>query len=634
MRTKLKTPTADDYIRTSDGRFVLPEFLKRETMTPSRALAVNFATTDLGNAQRLARHCAGLAHYCYERKMWLVWNGRSWEWDRGDKITSLAKEAVRQIYTETALEPDDKKRKELADHARRSESEHRIRAMISLAQSEIGIPVKVTELDKDPWLFNCLSGTLDLRTGKLLPHKKQDLLTVLVPIEYAPNTNCPLWLKFLDRVTAGNTELQSYLQRAVGYSLTGITKVQVLFFLYGLGNNGKSTFVTLIRKLTGDYGERVSTDLFMIKDKTGSGPKEGLANLRGRRFVVASELEDGKRLAVSLIKDMTGGESIKADRKYEHEVEYQPSHKLWLVGNHKPVITDTTLSIWRRVKLIPFTVTIPPNEIDEDLPEKLEAELPGILAWAVLGCLDWRKYGLNEPNIISAATASYRHDQDILGDFIEDCCILEPLASISKTDLKDSYSQWCQANTIEPITQRTFKARLIERGITEGRAGKARLWKGIRLRIDTDSDKSDKSLDDLALEVTRVTENTINSYTGGIHKKFMENHVTVVTNVTNNRTSPKDLEFQDDPLNTSLQGENLNDSSSKSGTLPFGMPVEKVIALWQSEGKPKIHLRAGEDCSNLELLLSSPLIPAHREAIKTWLAEVVKRKITPVATPT
>ncbi len=208
--------------------------------------------------------------------------------------------------------------------------------------------------------------------------------------------------------------------------------------------------------------------------------------------MVGSELQDGRKLDVSLVKDMTGGETIKARRLYEHDVEFEPTHKLWLFGNHKPVITDTTLSIWRRVKLIPFTVTIPEKEIDPDLPSKLETELSGILAWAVKGCLDWQRYGLREPDAVTTATTSYRHEEDILGDFIEDCCILEPRGSISKSELKDLYSQWCQANSIEPVTQRTFKARLTERGITEGRAGKARLWKGIRLRTDADSDKSDK----------------------------------------------------------------------------------------------------------------------------------------------
>jgi len=482
-----------------------------------------FALTDLGNAERLASEFGDRLRYCYERNRWLFWTGKVWEWDWGNKVKALTKLAVRNIYHAAADEPDEKRRKELASHARSSESDHRINAMISLAESEPGISVKMTELDTNPWLFNCLNGTIDLATGQLLPYHKEDLLTVIAPVEYHPDAPCPRWLTFLDQVTDGNAELQGYLQRAVGYSLTGDTKNQVLFFLYGLGNNGKSTFTTTIRKLSGEYGCRASTDLFMVKDKkAGGGPKEGLANLKGKRYVVASELEDGRRLAVSLIKDMTGGETIKADRKYEHEVEYQPTHKIWLVGNHKPVITDTTLSIWRRVKLIPFTVTIPDNEIDPDLPSKLEKELPGILAWAIKGCLDWQRYGLKEPNTVTTATANYRHEQDILGDFIEDCCILEPLTSISKADLKSRYETWCKDN-IDPVSQRTFKARLFERGIIDGKSGSTRCWKGITLKSLVPHGMG--NVPDLNTEGTTGTEKSVKSLYRGKQKNFTENSV-------------------------------------------------------------------------------------------------------------
>jgi putative DNA primase/helicase len=495
-----------------------------------------FNLTDLGNAERLVKYYGDRLHYCYERKRWLAWSGKVWEWDAGAKIAALAKLAVRNVYHEAGNEPDEKKRKELADHAKRSESDHRINAMINLAQSELGIPVKVTELDTNPWLFNCLNGTIDLRSGQLLPHRKGDLLTVIVPVEYRsnPEAQCPRWLRFLDRVIDGNADLAGYLQRAVGYSLTGDTKSQVLFFLYGLGNNGKSTFVITIRKLMGEYGARVTTELFMLRDKNVGGPKETLANLKGKRYVVASELEDSRRLAISLIKDMTGGETIRADRKYEHEIEYQPTHKLWLVGNHKPIITDTTLSIWRRMKLIPFTVTIPDKEIDPDLPSKLEEELPGILTWAVKGCLDWQQHGLNEPDAVTTATASYRHEQDILGDFIEDCCVLEPLATIAKSEMKEEYHKWCQDNTMEPITQKTFRARLIERGITDRKGtGGNRLWCGIRLKTEQELENSGKTPATSEAKVARDGQSSRNFAYKGIQKKLLEKTASDATLATN-----------------------------------------------------------------------------------------------------
>lgn len=476
--------------------------------------------TDMGNAERLVRYYGDKLRYCYERKRWLVWADKVWEWDAGSKITALAKLTVRNIYYEAGDEPDEKKRKELVDHAKRSESDHKINAMINLAQSEVGIPVKITNLDTNPWLFNCLNGTLDLKTGKLSPHRKEDMLTILVPVEYHPDAQCPRWLSFLDRVAGDNTELVGYLQRAVGYSLTGDTKSQVLFFLYGLGSNGKSTFVTTIRKLTGEYGGRVNTDLFMVKDRNAGGPKEALANLKGKRYVVASELEDGRRLAVSLIKDMTGGETITADRKYEHEVEYHPTFKLWLVGNHKPVIADTTLSIWRRMKLVPFIVTIPDKEIDMDLPAKLEEELQGILSWAVKGCLDWQQSGLSEPGAVRDATTSYRHEQDILGDFIEDCCQINPLLSIPKSELKEEYQRWCEENSVESVKQKTFRNRLIERGIIEGKSGGVRYWKGLTLQTLVPNGTRDVPNSDT--NGTRGAGNTGTLLRKGIQERFME----------------------------------------------------------------------------------------------------------------
>lgn len=495
----------------------------------------SFNLTDMGNAERLVRCYGDKLRYCYERKRWLVWNDKVWEWDAGSKITALAKLTVRNIYHEAGDEPDEKKRKELADHARRSESGHKIDAMINLAQSEQGIPVKVTELDTNHWLFNCLNGTLDLKSGQLSPHRKEDMLTILVSVEYRPDAQCPRWLNFLDRVAGDNAELVGYLQRAVGYSLTGDTKNQVLFFLYGLGSNGKSTFVTTIRKLVGEYGERVNTDLFMVKDRNAGGPKEALANLRGKRYVIASELEDGRRLAVSLIKDMTGGETIKADRKYEHEVEYQPTHKLWLVGNHKPVIADTTLSIWRRMKLVPFIITIPDKEINLNLPAKLEKELQGILTWAVKGCLDWQRSGLSEPGAVRDATASYRHEQDILGDFIEDCCTLGSIESIPKSELKGEYQRWCEENSVEPVKQRTFRARLIERGITDRKGAKGiRLWWGIRLSAQQALEgKGGKTSDDLASGVASEARLPGVFPCKEIQKKFTENNATLATLATN-----------------------------------------------------------------------------------------------------
>lgn len=527
--------TETEAMASVEQAFTRPARESWQAPTPASITGV-FNLTDLGNAERLAKYYGDILHYCYERSKWLIWNNKVWEWDTGAKITALAKLTVRNIYHEAGNEADEKRRKELAEHARHSESEHRINAMINLTESEPGIPVKVAELDINPWPFNCLNGTINLKTGQLLSHRKEDLLTAIAPVEYRPDAQCPRWLSFLDRVTDGNTELQTYLQRAVGYSLTGDTKNQVVFLLYGLGNNGKTTFTMTIRKLTANYGERLDADDLMIKDKKiGGGPKEGIANLRNKRYVVGSELQDGRRLDVSLIKDMTGGETIKARRLYEHDVEFPPTYKLWLYGNHKPVIGDSTLSIWRRLKQIPFNVTIPDTEIDPDLPTKLEAELPGILAWAVKGCLDWQRYGLKEPEVVTTATTNYRHEQDILGDFIEDCCILEPLATIPKADLKGEYERWCKENNNDPVSQRTFKARLTEKGINDSKSGSIRYWRGITLRSLVPN--GTQNVPDSNTNGTTTTQKSGNSLMKGKQKNSTENPVQDVPVSQNDNTS-------------------------------------------------------------------------------------------------
>ena len=480
MSTEVATKAAQNYsIDPINGRMARVDNVYIETAQ---------STTDMGNAERLIKYYGDRLRYCYDSKRWLVWTGKAWEWDMGARIAAVAKATVRNIYHEAGNELDDKKRRELSDHARRSESDHRINAMIYLAQSELGIPLRINQLDCDPWLFNCLNGTIDLHTGKLLPHSKEDLITVLVPVEYQPGAKCARWFSFLERITDGNIELQTYLQRAVGCSLTGDIKNQVLFFLYGLGNNGKSTFTMVVRRLMAGYAERLDANDLMMKDgRNNGGPREGIANLINKRFVLGSEIQDGRKLDVSFVKDMTGGETIKARRLYEHEIEFMPTHKLWLYGNHKPIIADSTLSIWRRVKLIPFMVTIADNEVDPDLPTTLEGELPGILAWAVKGCLAWQQHGLNEPEAVTTATARYRHDQDILGDFIEDCCTLGPLSTVPKAELKEEYQKWCQDNGVEPVTQKTFKKRLEEKGIGDGHSsdGKTRIWRGIGLKVES-----------------------------------------------------------------------------------------------------------------------------------------------------
>ena len=358
--------------------------------------------------------------------------------------------------------------------------------MVNLTKTESSIPVSQPMLDADPWLFNCRNGTIDLRTGELLAHDRSNLCTKEVPIAYDPDAKCPMWIAFLGRVMADNRALVKFLQRAVGYALTGMTTEQVLFFLYGTGANGKSTFIETCRNLVGDYAQQADFDTFVPKEN--GHPRNDLARLAGARFVAAVEAAQGRQLAENVIKQATGCDTITARFLYREYFEFSPQFKLFLVANHKPVIVGTDEAIWRRIRLIPFTVTIPPDERDKQLLEKLQRELPGILAWAVQGCLDWQRHGLGEPEAVSNATAAYRREMDVMADFIDESCVLGEDETEDAGLLYERFKEWSDANGEGAATQKKFGAQLRERGFKAGKKRGNRCWFGLRLRHEADDD--------------------------------------------------------------------------------------------------------------------------------------------------
>lgn len=438
--------------------------------------------TDLGNARRLVRLYGQDLQYCYDWGRWLFWDGKRWQEDGTDEISRRAKRTVATIYAEAADALDEKLREAIALHAKRSESARAISAMISLAQSEPSIPGLANQLDLDPFLLNLENGVLNLSNGKIRPSKRDDLLTKLAGVGYLPKAECPQWLAFLNRIMANNQNLISFLQRAVGYSLSGDTSERVLFLLHGIGANGKTTFLETIAGLLGDYAMRTPTETLMIK-RTGAIPND-VARLRGARFVYASETEEGKRLAEALVKDMTGGDKISARFLRAEWFEFLPEFKLWLGTNHKPQVRGTDNAIWDRIRLIPFTVTIPePQRIPRrEMLEKLRRELPGILHWALEGCLEWQKKGLGTPEEVRTATDAYRSEMDLLSHFLDDCCIQKPTAQAKVQEMHQSYKTWCEANGETPLSKVAFGSRLTERGFTQRRqtAG-VRYWVGIGL---------------------------------------------------------------------------------------------------------------------------------------------------------
>ncbi len=327
--------------------------------------------------------------------------------------------------------------------------------------------------------MNVSNGTLDLRTGELRPHRREDWLTKITPIVYDPEASCPQWHAFLRCILAGRQDVIDFLQRAIGYSLTGDTSEQCLFLLHGTGANGKSTFLEIARALLGDYAEQAEFSTFLHKDR--DTVRNDLAKLRGARFVSAVEVEEGRRLSEVVVKQLTGGDTITARFLFKEFFDFKPGFKLWLAANHKPVIRGTDYAIWRRIHLVPFTVTIPREEQDKKLPAKLKKELPGILAWAVKGCLAWQQDGqLVAPGAVEAATTAYRAEMDLIGGFLDECCVQQENAHAEASDLYNAYRVWSGDKI---TTQTAFGRRLGERGFVRGRntvTGHI-IWRGIGL---------------------------------------------------------------------------------------------------------------------------------------------------------
>lgn len=436
---------------------------------------------DIGNGERLAIRYGARLRYVFEWG-WLSWTGKTWQPDRGE-VAALAKATARAIYAEVAACEDDRQRAEILKHARSTAYKSRQDAMVSMAQSEPGIPARPSDFDQDPWLLNCANGILDLRTGELQPHDPAKMLTKIAGAEYDPEVGCPTWTRFLDRIFEGDQDLIGFIRRAVGYSLTGNTGDQVLFFLYGTGANGKTTFTDAIQALLGDYCTKTPTDTLMTKYSETGIPND-LARLAGARTVIAAELAEGKRLNESLVKDLTGGDRITARYLHREFFEFKPIFKLWMYGNHKPTIRGTDEAIWRRIKLIPFNVTIPEPERDSELGAKLRAELPGILNWALDGCLEWQRSKLQTPSQVDMATSKYRGEQDVLARFLEECCITTPEAVVTAGELHTAYRDWGGE-----LNQRRFSQALTERGYTtEKRDSRGRaIYRGLGLLVNTEA---------------------------------------------------------------------------------------------------------------------------------------------------
>lgn len=466
--------------------------------------------TDGWNAiQLVGQHGDGI-RFIPGTKKWFIWDGTRFREDRRLGIVGLAKQTVRMIYRMAADELEESLRKAIVKHAVKSDDSRKYHAMIELAKSEPDIALTPDELDSDPMLFNVKNGTINLSTGKLVSHNRRNLITKIAPVQYDPEAVCPFWLDSLRLYMNGHEELIGFLQRAIGYAMTGEIREHVLFILYGTGANGKSAFFKTIQGMFGDYGQGGDPEL-LLKRRHEAHPT-GIADLKGARYVTITEIGEGVRLNEPMVTRLTGGEELKARFMRENFFDFEPTHKLFLAVNHKPNIRETTTGIWRRVRLIPFEVnveeTLPPDELlpFSVLIAKLKDEWSGILNWAIQGCLDWQRDGLGMPSAVQKATQDYRDEMDIVGRFITDRCEERGSASEKAKELYEAYKNWCEGSGEYCTSQKVFGGKLTEKGFERKKGtGGYIYWNGLQIVDDRyngqpDSEASNSNpLDDFDL---------------------------------------------------------------------------------------------------------------------------------------
>jgi putative DNA primase/helicase len=469
---------------------------RRETPITAEARAIlqapdllSYLNNDHGNSQRLVALHGDDLRYCHEMRKWLVWDGRRWKPDTTGEAYRLAKrtmvEFVKQAFDVevTGDEAEDKKVQTLRSFAIGSLNERRISHLLILAQSEIY--VEPQNLDAHPLLLNTLNGTVQLDTGEVRPHRREDYLTKLVHCHYRPGAQCPMFQKFLGEVLDKN--LHGYIKRAFGYSLTGLSIEKAVFCLHGPGNSGKTTLLTIFHELIAEYAVVIQADTLMARKHDSSNTQADLCDLRGARFARTSECEASQRLSQSRLKAITQGMGmIKATRKYENPISFPETHKLWLDTNERPGITNVDdQATFNRLHSIPFLKAIPKEEIDEHLGDKLRAEREGILAFAIAGTLEYFEHGLDKPPEVEASTKAWRAENDNVGRFVEHCCKTGNGFSARAGAFYSAYRQWAERSG-EKITasDREFSNRLISRGYQKDEDNKGRYYIGIGLRVD------------------------------------------------------------------------------------------------------------------------------------------------------
>lgn len=435
--------------------------------------------TDVGNARRLVDALDGSALFDHASRSWFIFDGKCWHRDEDGAIMRAAKGVGDRLLADAQAINDPDHRKRRVSFALKSQGSTRVRAMIELAQSEVGIPVKASVFDRPPHLLNVRNGTIDLRSGELLPHNRTDLLSRMIDIDYCANAPCPAWERFVEQIFDEDSALIEFVHRMMGYVATGETKEQLFLVLHGDGANGKSTLLKAIADALGPYSTHTPTETLLARN---GGASNDVARLMGARFVTASEADAHQRLNESFIKQVTGDEPVTARYLYGEFFTFLPMFKLALATNALPQVNGADPALFRRLRLIPFNRVFTAAEQDKELGAKLTAELPGILAWIVRGAAKWYKDGLTTPTAVLHAGAEFRADSDTVGTYIEDRCELAAGEVIQASNLFRDYRRFTDEAGREPLNQTAFGRALTRRGIVAEKRGGAAYRVGIKLR--------------------------------------------------------------------------------------------------------------------------------------------------------
>lgn len=446
--------------------------------------------TELGNARLLVKWHGKDLRWA-ESHGWLAWDGTRWKRDADGAVNRAAKDVADRLWVDVLHASDPSSAEKWAKKSQKSST---IAASIELARTERAVAVSPDLLDADPWILTAKNGTVELKTGTLREHRREDLSTRCAPVDFDPAATCPVFDAFLERVQP-DPEVRAYLQRHAGYCLTGDASDQSFLVAHGSGANGKSTYFETLADALGDYAKSTPFSTVLVRRDRGEASND-LAALAGARLVIASEPPQGAKLNIAVIKQITGGDRIEARFLYREFFPFIPQFKLVLVTNHRPRIEETGEAAWRRVHLVPWAVTIPKAERDKTLRARLKAELPGILAWAARGALDYLTGGLAPPTVVQAATAQYQRDEDPVGTFLEERCIVGAAYQIRATPLLAALNEWAEINGEDTFSATALGLRLGEMGFESRKAHGHKSWLGLALR-QNDGQQSDPQAEDL-----------------------------------------------------------------------------------------------------------------------------------------